>query len=484
MEALELAPQVPAEWMQGLLALRARLGPQTILFAEEVSQRHHNDWSLQPPVPPCAVARPATPVQLSQILQTCHALNIPVVPQGGLTGLSGGARPSLLSLALSMERMVGVEEIDTDNATMTVWAGTPLETIQKAAQAAGFVFALDMGSRGSCSIGGNLATNAGGNRVIRYGMARDLVLGMEVVLADGTVVSGLHKMVKNNAGYDLKHVFMGSEGTLGVITRAVLRLHPQPSCVCTALCALPDVPSAVALLRSARLGLGPLLSAFEVMWPDYWHVATREVGLRSPLCGEHGAYALIELEGTDANVDPVRFEAWLQSQLELGLITDATLAQSLSETQSLWALRDACGEFPSAIGAHIAYDVGLPIAQMAAFVSACKEDLRQNIAGCQSVFYGHIGDGNLHVDVWVPGLKEGYQPKEAMDRVVYAQVQKHHGSVSAEHGIGSMKLAWLPHSRSTEELELMRLFKQTLDPKGILNPGKVLPAQPRKEALG
>lgn len=465
---------VPSEWLDALLALRAQLGEQAMLLGDEVPVRNHSDWSLQPPVAPLALARPSDTEGVAEVLKVCDALGIAVVPQGGLTGLSGGAHPTPHALVLSLERLVGIEEVDVGNATLTVRAGTPLAQIQQAAQEAGLVFALDLGARGSCSIGGNLATNAGGNRVIRYGMARDLVLGLEVVLADGTVVNGLRKMIKNNAGYDLRHLFIGSEGTLGVITRAVLRLHPQPACVATALCALPNFDAVVALLGQARQGLGPALSAFEVMWPDYWEAATQRVGLRSPFAGEHGVYVLIELEGSDAQTDPIRFEQWLGEQLQADCISDAALAQSRADAQDFWALRDACGEFPQVIGAHISYDIGLPVSAMAEFVSKCKARLSAHISGCEIVFYGHIGDGNLHIDAWVSGLPEGQQPKHVMDEVVYSLVQQYAGSVSAEHGIGTTKLEWLHLSRSPQEMMLMRRLKKALDPHGVMNPGKVL----------
>ena len=474
MNALSDRVTVPAAWQDALQALRAQLGPSAVLLGAEVPERNHRDWSLQPPVAPLALARPADTAGVAAVLKTCHAVGLPVVPQGGLTGLSGGAHPIAHALVLSLERMTGIEELDVANATLTVRAGTPLQQVQEAAEQAGLMFALDLGARGSCSIGGNLATNAGGTRVIRYGMARDLVIGLEVVLADGPVVNGLRKMIKDNAGFDLRHLFIGSEGALGVITRAVLRLHPRPACVGTALCALPDFDAVTSLLLQARQGLGAALSAFEIMWPDYWQAATGRVGLRNPFTAEHGVYALIEMQGADAQADTERFEHWLGEQLEAGRITDAALAQSQADAQDFWALRDACAEFPVVIGAHLSYDVGLPLQAMAPFVEACKCALQERVPGCESVFYGHVGDGNLHIDAWVPGLPEGQQPKAAMDRAVYALVQQHGGSVSAEHGIGTTKREWLHLSRSPQELMLMRRLKHALDPTQILNPGKVL----------
>jgi FAD/FMN-containing dehydrogenase len=396
------------------------------------------------------------------------------VPQGGLTGLCGGARPEAGWVALSLERMVGVEEIDPASATMTVRAGTPLEAVQRAAAEAGFLFALDLGARGSCAIGGNLSTNAGGNRVIRYGMVREMVLGLEAVLPDGTIVTNLNKMLKNNAGYDLKQLFIGSEGTLGVITRIVLRLFPKPACTMSALCVLPDYPAVVRLLGAARRGLGPLLSAFEVMWPDYWRVVIERVGVRSPVAPRNGVYVLVEAHGTDEALDAPRFEAWMERLMEDGLLADAAVSRSLADTQSFWALRDACAEFSRVLGPHVSYDIGLPVGDMDAYVQRCKPALAGRIPGCASVHYGHIGDGNMHMVVWVPGVPLEQQPKEAMDEVIYGLVREFGGTVSAEHGIGTAKKRWLGHARSPEEIALMRTIKAALDPTSLLNPGKVL----------
>ena len=396
------------------------------------------------------------------------------MPQGGLTGLCRGAAPEAGWVAISLERMVGIEEIDPASATMTVRAGTSLETIQKAADERGMFFPLDLGSRGSCAIGGNLSTNAGGNRVIRYGMTRELVLGLEVVLPDGTIMTSLNKLIKNNAGYDLKHLFIGSEGTLGIITRVVLKLYPKPRSTMAALCAVPDYAAVLALLNAARSGLGPLLSAFEVMWPDYWDVITTRAGVRSPVGTGHGLYVLVEAQGTDEATDAPRFEAWLAELMERGLLSDAAISQSVAQTKAFWAVRDICSEFGQVLGPHIPYDIGLEVAGMDQFVRRCKAALATGIPGCDSVYYGHIGDGNLHLVSWVPGLSVDQQPKEEMDRIVYGLVREMGGSVSAEHGIGTLKKKWLGHARSEAEIALMRTLKAALDPDGLLNPGKVI----------
>ena len=462
------------EVQEALSQLQRKLGAQAVLLGADVPVRNGNDWSASLPQAPLAVVRPIDASGVSEAVLACRKAGLCYVPQGGLTGLCRGASPEAGWVAISMERMTGIEEIDPASATMMVRAGTSLETIQKAADERGMFFPLDLGSRGSCAIGGNLSTNAGGNRVIRYGMTRELVLGLEVVLPDGTVMTSLNKLIKNNAGYDLKHLFIGSEGTLGIITRAVLKLYPKPRSTMAALCAVPDYAAVLALLNAARSGLGPLLSAFEVMWPDYWDVITNRAGVRSPVGTGHGLYVLVEAQGTDEATDAPRFEAWLADLLERGMLSDAAVSQSVAQTKAFWAVRDICSEFGQVLGPHIPYDIGLAVAGMDEFVSRCKAALASGIPGCDSVYYGHIGDGNLHLVSWVPGLPVDRQPKEEMDRIVYGLVREMGGSVSAEHGIGTLKKKWLGHARSEAEITLMRTLKAALDPDGLLNPGKVI----------
>jgi FAD/FMN-containing dehydrogenase len=462
------------EGREALSQLQRKLGAQAVLLGEDIPARNGNDWSASLPQTPLAVVRPVDAAGVSDAVLACRKAGLCYVPQGGLTGLCRGAAPEAGWVAISLERMVGIEEIDPASATMTVRAGTSLETIQKAADECGLFFPLDLGSRGSCAIGGNLSTNAGGNRVIRYGMTRELVLGLEVVLPDGTVMTSLNKLIKNNAGYDLKHLFIGSEGTLGIITRVVLKLFPKPRSTMAALCAVPDYAAVLSLLNAARSGLGPLLSAFEVMWPDYWDVITTRAGVHSPVGTGHGLYVLVEAQGTDEATDAPRFEAWLAELMERGLLSDAAVSQSVAQTRAFWAVRDICSEFGQVLGPHIPYDIGLAVAGMDEFVRRCKAALASGIPGCDSVYYGHIGDGNLHLVSWVPGLSVDQQPKEAMDRIVYGLVREVGGSVSAEHGIGTLKKKWLGHARTEAEIALMRTLKAALDPDGLLNPGKVI----------
>jgi FAD/FMN-containing dehydrogenase len=458
-----------------LTALRQAVGLEHVTAGGEIEPRYLQDCLV--PMErgrPLALVRAGSTQEVSEVLRVCHALRLPVVPQGGLTGLAGGATPTEGCVVLSLERLAGVEEIDAAAATLTAWAGTPLQVIQEAARAAGFFFPLDLGARGSCQIGGNIATNAGGNRVIRYGMTRELVLGVEVVLADGTVLTALNKMLKNNTAYDLKHLFIGSEGTLGVVTRAVLRLHPAPKSACTALCAVAGYGQAVALLRHAREGLAGMLSAFEMMWPDFYELVTQKVpGLSTPLAHGHGGYVLIEALGADQARDQAQFETMLQAATERGLIADAVIAQSPGETQALWRIRDASGEIMQLLGLPAKFDISIPTQDIGRFVEAFKAALAGRWRDAQSVCFGHIGDSNIHINVRL-GAHESESQDTELGRLVYDRVREWQGSISAEHGIGLLKRAFLGHSRTPEEIELMRALKRALDPHGILNPGKVL----------
>jgi FAD/FMN-containing dehydrogenase len=455
-------------------ALARALGPGGVLAGDAVPARHAADWSGLPPIAPLALLRPRSTEEVAAALRLCHAHAMPVTPQGGLTGLAGGARPVAGGVALSLERMSGVEEIDAATATATVLAGTPLEAVQRAAEDAGFFFALDIGARGSCTIGGNLATNAGGNRVLRYGLARDLTLGLEAVLPDGTVVSSLNKMLKNNTGVDLKQLFIGTEGIFGVITRAVLRLHPKPASVCNALCRCRDYDAVIALLRAAQAGLAGTLSSFEVMWPSYYEFMTAKLPeLRRPLAPGPGIYVLVEAMGADPAGDAARFESFLGGMLDDGALADAVIAKSEREGRELWALRDAVSEYGRILGPLVSFDVSFPIGALGRVVARIERDLAERWPGIVALCYGHIGDSNLHVVCSVPGAAA--QPGAEISALVYGLVREFGGSVSAEHGIGTLKLGYLGYSRSAAEIALMRTLKRAIDPTNIMNPGKVLP---------
>jgi FAD/FMN-containing dehydrogenase len=442
-----------------------------IVSAEpDVLEKHACDWSNVNRQRPLAVLRPRSVAEVSTAMHVCHAAGIAVVPQGGLTGLAGGATPQAGQVVLSLERLKGVEEIDRDSATMTVLAGTPLEMAQKAAEEAGLYLALDIGSRGSCQIGGNIATNAGGNHVIRYGMARAQVLGLETVLADGTILSALTKVMKNNAGYDLNQLFIGSEGTLGIVTRAVLRLHARPRSKSTALIATAGYDASVRVLRRLQAELGEV-SGFEAMWPDFYRHVTNDAATGAkPLPDTHPFYALIEFHGSEPERDGARLEECLAAAIETGDALDAVIAQSEREARSFWKIRE--GEPLDRLPYLINFDVSAPTAQLGALGERLKAALIARWPEGLFFVYGHIGDGNIHLSGWAGGAME--QVAHEMDEIVYGEVRRIGGSISAEHGIGTLKRDYLGHSRSAAEIEVMRRIKAALDPKGILNPGKVI----------
>lgn len=454
------------------IAVLSRQG-HSLMTGDSVGERYSVDFTAENAFRPSAVVRPGSTEEVSRVLSTCHELGQPVVVQGGMTGLAGGATPQAGELALSLERLNGIEELDAAAMTVTAWAGTPLQVIQEAARDAGFHLPLDFGARGSCHIGGAIATNAGGNQVIRFGMTRNLVLGLEAVLADGTIISSLNKMLKNNAGYDLKQLFVGTEGTLGVITRAVLRLYPKLESTCTALCAVRSFDPAVRLLRELQGKLGGSVSAYEVMWSPYFdRVIRHSDSLRSPFDRDYPIYALVEAEGSDQETDSRRFEEVLAGALEAGLIDDAAIAQSEKDRQAFWNIRDGVAEITADLLPYASLDVSMDIAEMAEFLDEFDTELKEALPDAINLVFGHIGDNNLHL--FVSTRREG--DLETIFDIGYRLTGAHDGSVSAEHGIGVLKRDYLHLSRSPEELDLMRRLKQALDSRGILNPGRVIPA--------
>lgn len=451
--------------------LRKRLAPKVLVTDPAILETYRGDWMVPslPGAEPLGLARPENTQEVSEILSLCNELSIPVVPQGGRTGLAGGAALLPGSVGISLENMSRVETVDVTAATMTLEAGVTMKAAQLAAEEAGLLFPLDTGSRDSCMIGGNLATNAGGNRVLKYGMARDLVLGLEVVLADGTVMSSMNTMLKNNAGYDLKQLFIGSEGTLGVITRAVLRLYDAPLHRDTALCAAPDFDAVREVVRRVRKALGTDLSAFEAMWPEFYGFATNHA-LKPPLDHGLGYYLLIEQERRSD--EAMHFEEILAYCIEDGLLVDVLIAQSSREAETFWAIRDASGDLQTRFWPNANFDVSIPITRIDGFVSSLRGRLEARWSDAKLIVFGHVVDSNIHLAVQV---REDPFPQAEIDLVVYDCVGEFGGSISAEHGIGTLKTGYLDRSRSPVEINMMQQIKKVLDPGGILNPGKVFP---------
>lgn len=450
----------------------AALGPEAVIWGDSVALRYRSDWSGLAPVCPLALLRPANTEQVAAALRICYKYKIAVVPQGGLTG---AAMPQTDAVVLSLERMNAIEQVDTMAATLTVQAGTTLQTAQEAALAAGMMFGVDLGARGSCHIGGNLATNAGGNGVVQFGMMREQTLGLEVVLADGTVLPMMRPMLKNNTGYDLKQWFIGSEGTLGIITRAILKLYPAPQARVSALLALPNYASAIRLLRLLQNHFPGGLAAFELMWDDFFSTSLRWSQMTSPLSQTHPFTVLIEVTGRDENTITDALQNALAQAMDEGTVLDAVLAQSQTQAKALWRIREATAEFPAHI-VPINFDISLPLEHIGDFAVQCIQALSERWPGHHTLRFGHLGDGNLHVTTDVRSLGDALplaKTSHEVEKLVYALVAQWGGSISAEHGIGLHKKPFLMASRTTQEMTAMRAIKQALDPLNLLNPGKV-----------
>jgi FAD/FMN-containing dehydrogenase len=464
------------EFIAGLAAL---LGADSVEGPAALRARPRNHWDTAP-LEARARVTPRSTQELSRLMAWCHARGQRVVIHGGLTGICDADRSGADDLVVSLERMTAVEAIDAVGRTATVQAGVKLAALQQAAAAAGLQFPLDLGARDSCTVGGNIATNAGGVSVIRHGMMRALVLGLEAVLADGTVVSSMNRMLKNNTGYDLKQLFIGSEGTLGVVTRAVLQLKEATASCDTALLALADPAQLAPLLRRLDAALGGTLQSFEAMWHNYYAAATVPGGHAAPLARDFPFYVLVESRGADAAADGARFAAALEDAAGQGLCADAVVAKSDAERARLWKIREDFTQLLRQKPVFL-YDVSLPLGHMVAYIDGLERSLRGRWPGARLEAFGHVGDGNIHLFVH-PG-ESGLATAEAVaaahrdsDALVYEPLAAIGGSVSAEHGIGLEKKAWMGLTRSAEEIELMRRLKRALDPAGILNPGKVFDA--------
>jgi len=428
-----------------------------------------------------AVVLPASVAEVAAVLALCNAARVAVVPHGGNTGYCGGATPdeSGRQVVLALRRLNRIRSTDAANDSLIAEAGCTLAEVQAAAEAAERFFPLSLGSQGSCQIGGNLATNAGGTSVLRYGMMRDLVLGLEVVLADGRVLEGLSSLRKDNTGYDVKALFLGAEGTLGVITAASLRLFPLVRARATALAAVPDVASAVALLAQLKAASSERVSSFELMPQLALELTVRHIeGVRDPFSRSYPWYVLCELTSSRAAdaLDAILEEA-LGAALEQGLVEDAVISASERERQALWRLRENIPAAQSRAGANLKHDISLPVSRLAEFVARAAPGIEAAVPEGRLIAYGHVGDGNLHFNLSArsPGEDAALLARaESVRRTVHDLVREFGGSFSAEHGIGRLKVAELERYASPVELALMRSIKAALDPRGIMNPGKVL----------
>lgn len=469
--------------MDDLVAALARIvGPGAVLTAGEDMAPFVRDWRGRYRGAARAVVKPATTAEVAEVVKACALARTPLVPQGGNTGLVGGATPGTTGneIVLSTARMNRIERIDPTGNTATVQAGVVLSQLQEAAAAANRLFPLSLASEGSCTIGGNLSTNAGGTAVLRYGTARELCLAVEAVTARGDVVgSTLTGLRKDNTGYDLRDLFIGSEGTLGIICRAVVKLFALPRARITALAGVASVADALVLLARAQSVCGPGLTAFEL-------ISDRALGLverhfpphRSPLAARPPYAVLLEISEYDDEARAIeRLEGLLASASEAGEVSDAAVAQSLTQSSGLWALRELVSEAQAAQGPNIKHDIAVPIDSLGRFVEETDRTLAQHFKGIEMVTFGHLGDGNLHYNVAAaPGAAtlELLARQEEINTHVYDAVARFGGSISAEHGLGQLKRVAITRYKSAAELELMRALKRTLDPDHLLNPGKVL----------
>ena len=475
--------------MQTLLdQLRAVVGAAHVLTEGDLSA-WEQDWRKRDRGRALAVVRPGSTAEVAAVVQACIAQRarqplepVSIVPQGGNTGLVMGSTPdhSGRQLVLSLQRMNQVRELDPDNLTLTAEAGCILASVQQQAEAAGYLFPLSLAAEGSCTIGGNLGTNAGGTQVLRYGNARDLCLGLEVVTAQGEVWHGLSGLRKDNTGYDLRNLLIGSEGTLGIITAATLKLYPLPAARLTAWAAVPSLPQALTLLRLAHRHLGAGLTGFELMGQFALSLVDRHLPqLRVPLWRQSPWCVLLENSDHESQAHArEQFDRLLEAALEDGCVSDAVVAENLSQAQQLWQVRESIPLAQVAEGLNIKHDISVPVSRIPDFVAATDALLAQAIPGVRLVNFGHLGDGNLHYNVQAPETMDAalflQQHEEQVNHLVFDSVQAFGGSISAEHGVGSLKLAHLEQHKSPVALNMMRAIKLALDPAGLLNPGRVI----------
>ncbi len=464
-----------------LPALRAIVGDAHVLTEGDLTG-YELDWRKRERGKALAVVRPASTAQVAQVVQACAAAGVSIVPQGGNTGMVLGSTPdaSGTQVVLSLTRMNALRALDDGNLTITVEAGCVLQSLQEVCEKAGFLFPLSLASEGSCTIGGNLGTNAGGTQVVRYGNTRELCLGLEVVTAQGEVWSGLTGLRKDNTGYDLRHLFIGSEGTLGVITAATMKLYPLPKSQLTALAAVPSLEAAVQLLGLAHEHLSAGLTGFEVMGQFALKLVVKHFPQQRVPFYESSPYCVV-LENSDSESDEharSQFERLLEAAMEVGCVSDAVVAESMAQARALWHIRESIPLAQAQEGLNIKHDISIAVSRIPAFVAQADAALAQAFPGIRLVNYGHLGDGNLHYNVQAPDGQDAEkflrEQEGPVNSVVYALVDAYNGSISAEHGIGSLKREKLEKHKSPVALGLMRAIKTALDPHNMMNPGRML----------
>ena len=462
-------------------SLRSIAGTMNVLVDGDLSA-YELDWRKRSRGKALAVVRPASTSEVAAVVKACAAAGVSIVTQGGNTGLVGGSIPdeSGQQVVLSLQRMNTVRSMDAANLTMTVDAGCILQNLQDTAEKAGFLFPLSLAAEGSCTIGGNLATNAGGTQVVRYGNARDLCLGLEVVTAQGEIWHGLSGLRKDNTGYDLRDLFVGSEGTLGIITAATLKLYPMPAARLTAWAAVPSMEHAVTLLGLAHKHLGAGLTGFEVMGQFALSLVAKHYPQQRVPLWQDAPYCVL-LENSDHESESharAQFESLLETAFEGGCVLDAVVAENLSQASQLWHVRESIPLAQAEEGLNIKHDVSIAVSRIPEFVATTDALLQAAIPGVRLVNFGHLGDGNLHYNVQAPadGDSKAFlgELEADVNTIVYDSVARFEGSISAEHGVGSLKLDKLEHHKSPVALGMMRAIKQALDPQGLMNPGRVV----------
>jgi FAD/FMN-containing dehydrogenase len=447
------------------------IGRHKVLNPKQAAERITGVFGKASSLDVKALILPESTQDVSLALKICNEHKQAVVPQGGLSNVVNSALTNRDEIAISLEKMNAIQPPDMLNQFVEVEAGVILENLHQRVKESGFIFPLDLGSKGSCMIGGNIATNAGGLQALRYGVMRNLVLGLEVVLPDGTILNSLNPVIKNNTGYDIKHLFIGSEGTLGIITKAILKLCPSPEFYSTGFIALENFSNSLQLLNNAKIFFGDKLISFEILWPPFYQLLTNErSGNKKVIPDHYPLYVLMEITGSETSV-PSRMEEFLETALEKNNILDAVVTQKHDDRKQFWQIREKVDHVLAEHHPVFLFDVSLPVSEMGQYVALVNNELNKNFDTVNCYIFGHMGDGNLHLMI---NCGEGNDSaKERVEKIVYAPLKSMYSSVSAEHGIGLSKKKWLEFSRSPEEITLMKSIKKLVDPNNIMNPGKI-----------